>query len=676
MADISGKVAQIRQATYGKDVRESLASGIEDIANDVNKFENDTEDKQDDFEQNITKKQNDYENDMNQKQNDYEKKINAEWNVYKEDMDASESIRQSNEQSRENSEHSRKENETVRQENEITRQENETVRQENEQARQNNEQTRETAFAGMEHVDANLELSTARGTYGTLGERLDARLGQIGTKSVDESSIQDNFLLRYDAAKDKVVYVKDEIDRIPPGTISNFTAMPGDAKITLSWVNPTDEDFAGVKILRKEGSYPTSVTDGIVIYVGANQTYDDTNVENDVTYYYRAFPYDLQGNYNTTEEQQQISTTPHFYNVYGVKIDTTNSNPETAVTYTDNAANMEGGSSDWDNKFPFNVIKPCMLKNGIVQYYLNPNDFTKKEDGTDSDITSGADGDVMIEIPKTAYTIYYEGTDLYVKITDAGNAKEVDSRFCYYAHTRDSEGDRDKLYISAFKCCQLPNSMIGSLRTSDILFNHSQNYYCIQANNKGNGYDILGFYPLTLLQVLFIIRYKNLNSRQALGTGQYAATFTNPGTTVQKGMNYGGGINRIKFLGIEDLWGNKTDFIGGICSKRGSGGTAEIFTAFKNFTANYNDINAFTDTGILGRGYGYMNKATGTVSTGFVAADTNGSASTYFADDVCVYGDSSNYDYAVFGSYGIFSLHISKSYDYMDKFNTAHLMYL
>ena len=35
MADIASKVAQIRQATYGKDVRESIASGIEAINSEV-----------------------------------------------------------------------------------------------------------------------------------------------------------------------------------------------------------------------------------------------------------------------------------------------------------------------------------------------------------------------------------------------------------------------------------------------------------------------------------------------------------------------------------------------------------------------------------------------------------------------------------------------------------------
>ena len=34
-----------------------------------------------------------------------------------------------------------------------------------------------------------------------------------------------------------------------------------------------------------------------------------------------------------------------------------------------------------------------------MNYYLNPNDYTKKIDGSAADITTGADGDVMVEFP-------------------------------------------------------------------------------------------------------------------------------------------------------------------------------------------------------------------------------------------------------------------------------------
>ena len=95
----------------------------------------------------------------------------------------------------------------------------------------------------------------------------------------------------------------------------------------------------------------------------------------------------------------------------------------------------------------FKDIKPCVLKNGVVQYYLNPADLSKKADGTASDITSGNDGDVMIEIPKTGFKITTVGNTLTIKVT--ANPNDT-ANFKYYAHTRAAEGDRSKLYIGAY----------------------------------------------------------------------------------------------------------------------------------------------------------------------------------------------------------------------------------
>lgn len=90
--------------------------------------------------------------------------------------------------------------------------------------------------------------------------------------------------------------------------------------------------------------------------------------------------------------------------VYTLAIDLTDSNPSRCCTYEDDAANMLGEDAA-DNASIFNDIKPCVFKNGKVQYYLKRNDFTIKEDGSPSNIIGG-DGDVMIEIPQFGYRIY------------------------------------------------------------------------------------------------------------------------------------------------------------------------------------------------------------------------------------------------------------------------------
>lgn len=86
-------------------------------------------------------------------------------------------------------------------------------------------------------------------------------------------------------------------DVTPPANVSGLTATPGDAIVTLSWTNPTDPDFAGTKILRKTGGYPTGPFDGVVVYNGSGASTVDTGLTNGITYFYGAYTFDADGNF-------------------------------------------------------------------------------------------------------------------------------------------------------------------------------------------------------------------------------------------------------------------------------------------------------------------------------------------------------------------------------------------
>ncbi len=56
-------------------------------------------------------------------------------------------------------------------------------------------------------------------------------------------------------------------------------------------------------------------------------------------------------------------------------------------------------------------MRGCLLLDtGVVNYYLSATDWTKKEDGATASVLTGADGQVMIEIPKFWYRYGYAGT--------------------------------------------------------------------------------------------------------------------------------------------------------------------------------------------------------------------------------------------------------------------------
>ncbi len=67
------------------------------------------------------------------------------------------------------------------------------------------------------------------------------------------------------------------------------------------------------------------------------------------------------------------------------------------------------GSSPGNALLPIQAqMRRCVINDaGVVQYYLDPTDSTKKADGSASVLT-GADGQVMVEIPAFYYRYYYQ----------------------------------------------------------------------------------------------------------------------------------------------------------------------------------------------------------------------------------------------------------------------------
>ena len=473
---------------------------------------------------------------------------------------------------------------------------------------------------------------------------------------------------------------------VPPSNVINPSIQVGNGQLIIKWTDPNDtvvdgqliSTWAGTKLVRKAGSFPADEKDGVVLVDNkvrgayASTGFVDSGLTNGTTYYYQLFPYNDLGaaNKNTAN---RLSAAPQSFKIFGVRIDLTNSNPASAVTYTDDAVGMTAGSSAWDSMAIFKDIKPCVLKNGVVQYYLNPNDFTKKADGSAADITSGNDGDVMIEIPKTGFSITTNDNYIDVKVTNNPN----NAAFKYYAHSRAAEGDRQKLYIGAYKGYKDGSNKLRSLSGKAPTTSQTIGTFRTQAQANGAGYDLVSFYPLTLLQCLYLIRYKNLDSQTALGqgyTGGSAAQST--GATNTAGMCYGSTstTSRIKLFGIEDFWGNVWEWIDGLfCDS-----SRNIKTAFQGF----ND----TGNGYTSRGQGattnighYMSKPQGSSETGFIAKEVSGSSTTYFADYAYLYAGC----LPIFGGdwndgalAGAFHLDVTCSASYSDSGIGARLMYL
>lgn len=365
--------------------------------------------------------------------------------------------------------------------------------------------------------------------------------------------------------------------------------------------------------------------------------------------------------------------------VWGVDIDTINSNPETSVTYTDDAVGIEPNSSEWDE-----IIgnKPCIFDNGVVLGYLNPNDYTKYEKGTDAPITT-VGKDVMVEFPKRGYKITTENNIVKIRLTDNPNA----SGYSYKPFSRDTEGDRDYFYYGAYKA-YVHNNYMYSRSGSILRVNMTRAEFRTCAQSRGTGYAQNGFYQLTYLQCCYLLRFKNLNSQETVGYG-YAKGNTNTeitGKTNTAGMNSElmsesdrtRGTKQIKCLGIEDFWGNIFQWVDGITtdsSRRLC--VCHIPSSFSDSTSGTN-INVI-ESGVLSNIGNYLSKVQGSTDGGFVAKEVNGSDSTYFCDTaklgtscVACFGSSFNE-----GTYaGAFNLAVSYSVSYKYDGAGSRLMYV
>ena len=354
----------------------------------------------------------------------------------------------------------------------------------------------------------------------------------------------------------------------PPKACKNLTAKVEDGSISLTWIDPEDyvsTDNKNVtwkytRIVRKTGSYPINETDGTVVVESSTRDqyrytpFKDENLTNHTTYYYRAFACSTDGVFN--RERVEVSETPVPWKVMTVVIDLNNSNPESCCSYLNDATSMVSGingTSVWQNFFGY---KPCLFKDGKVVGYLNPNDYTKFEDGSDADITSGNAGSVMIEYPRCGLNISKVNKKITISMTNNPN----DSNFKYYAHQRGNIS-KDAFYLGAY-VGTLVGGKLKSISDSLPTTNYCMGNFYKYAVANGTGYGIMCFYQLLYIQAMYILQFKNLSSGSVLGFGG-SSDNAKTGTGNSYGLNHKSTMygNVVKMFGIEGPWGFRREFL-------------------------------------------------------------------------------------------------------------------
>lgn len=99
-----------------------------------------------------------------------------------------------------------------------------------------------------------------------------------------------------------------------PAQVSNMQASTPEGEtpsIVFTWTNPSDENFAGMVLIVKEGSAPNSVTDGVQVYKGTGTTFTYTEgVQWERTYFARGFAYNSQNKFQLDATGAIASATP------------------------------------------------------------------------------------------------------------------------------------------------------------------------------------------------------------------------------------------------------------------------------------------------------------------------------------------------------------------------------
>ena len=273
--------------------------------------------------------------------------------------------------------------------------------------------------------------------------------------------------------------------------------------------------------------------------------------------------------------------------IYGFHISNNESDPSAKVTYLKDAVGMTPAHMDYSNgvfdygswENAFFMPRPCMLKNdGTVDYYLDPNDHTKKEDGvTASDIanTSYA-GNAMVEWGRP-------GQKIWMKIIpDAGNLgasvyiadHQADNDFKDWAFHNCKGQSVDHFYTPMYNGSLDSNNKLRSISGQALMKNKKswEEVTYARANNSGSNvlWDIEHYADITLINMLLILMGKSVDTQTVFGQGAHTSgteainnTFRT-GVHNAKGMFYGTNsgtvasndfANCVKVFFMENWWG-------------------------------------------------------------------------------------------------------------------------
>ena len=472
-------------------------------------------------------------------------------------------------------------------------------------------------------------------------------------------------------------YVIDNIRAgIAPDNMKAFICQVGDGKINITFREPDDtkvlnpetntaqiiSTVKGVKIVMKVGSDPiedendgTLLLDCTELGKYASAPFVVNNLTNDKEYTFAAFPYSDQGTVNRNRANQR-TVTPKAYILLGFKIDKKDSNPATRVSYTEQAVglipasvNLSTGAFNYGSFANYWFVtenKPYMVKSdGTADYELDPGDYSKKINGTASDVSNlSYDGNAMAKIPLVYLKQWEDSNYEYCNICNI----QLDEDYKAYAHMKSDGTVMDYIWLSCFESCLSSNKarsikgktpMVSQTGTNEITY------------SKANGplWYTRSWSQRNLINMLLILMSRSDNFQASFGYGYYkggssgSPNYLPTGYGSNKGQFYGTNASRdvIKVFHIENWWGNIWERIAGLMYVSGA-------IRAKMYPTYNTDGSGYTNTGVTmgGTNGGYIS-STKMTENGRLPVVMGGSETTYTCDGG--WHNASQVDYAIVG---------------------------
>ena len=306
---------------------------------------------------------------------------------------------------------------------------------------------------------------------------------------------------------------------------------------------------------------------------------------------------DNENNISSIQQEQilqnnEIATLREITNckLYGFKIDKQDVNPDTRVTYLYDAVGMtpaymdfDGGSfnyGSWADIWFVKNNRPVALKfDGTVDYELDHTDFTKKLDGTASDVENGTyAGNFMSEIPLIYVKRWEDSRYNYIVFSET----KPNDDYLAQAHTNANGTVNSYIYLPMFKGWKDSNNKLRSLMGTYPTGNTTGTNEVTYANNDGTGWQLWDKAKIDLIMDLIVLITKSTNCRAKIGNGDcqtYNASDTTnygkmksgyetDGTTRSANAQFYGsegtevtnyGKHHMIAFYIEDLWANRWD---------------------------------------------------------------------------------------------------------------------